>query len=391
MVAILTAQCRHPARESTLRKIFLAETDGDGEEDAGSLQNNLDGAQLQLRMRENEMTKLDRRNKELEEQGKKQVEEIRSLEQSRGKIKAEFEGMRNQARALQGEKAKQLETEREALLLRTKLENYKGVEVALRGQEGALNDFLHERGAFDGRTKDLATLVIMLKQKLGEVKRERSKSEAQLKEAELKTGQERKAATRLEGRLGDLEAANRNLEADLRTAREERARAEDQLRGLGRPDPPGQENVQWDGTLEDLRTMEDDSEDEEPGGPSLPTFSTAVRGRAAPTGGPASPPLAACNILGRRPPDRLQAPGSRGLVQQYDGLGGRARDLFPGPRVPAMQASACSVLPCTMSPLQVKPLSSSQPVKRKVAPLAKGPVSKQMKTMDKFFGSFDTP
>ena len=43
------------------------------------------------------------------------------------------------------------------------------MEVALRGQEGALNEFLHERGAFEPRTKDLATLVIMLKQKLGEV------------------------------------------------------------------------------------------------------------------------------------------------------------------------------------------------------------------------------
>ena len=53
--------------------------------------------------------------------------------------------------------------------MRTKLESYKSVEVALRGQEGALNEFLHERGAFEPRTKDLATLVIMLKQKLGEV------------------------------------------------------------------------------------------------------------------------------------------------------------------------------------------------------------------------------
>jgi len=43
---------------------------------------------------------------------------------------------------------------------------------------------LHERGAFDPRTKDLATLVVMLKQKLADVKKERVKAEARVKEKE---------------------------------------------------------------------------------------------------------------------------------------------------------------------------------------------------------------
>ena len=59
-------QCRAPARENTLRKIYLAETDGDVREDPNTLSNQLDNAKFQLRLKETEKSKISERNTELE-------------------------------------------------------------------------------------------------------------------------------------------------------------------------------------------------------------------------------------------------------------------------------------------------------------------------------------
>ena len=57
------------------------------------------------------------RNKELEEQGVKQREEIKVLEKGKGRLKEQYEGMRNQARVLQGEKFKHEEAKQEAQVI----------------------------------------------------------------------------------------------------------------------------------------------------------------------------------------------------------------------------------------------------------------------------------
>ena len=60
--------------------------------------------------------------------------------------------------------------------MRQKSESQKSLELAIRRQDGKLNKFLHERGALDTNTRDLATLVILLKlkQKMADVKKERT-------------------------------------------------------------------------------------------------------------------------------------------------------------------------------------------------------------------------
>ena len=79
---------------------------------------------------------------------------------------------------LQEEWYKYKDALKETQEVKGKLEKYKAVEIA------DLNTFLHERGAFDKKTKDISTLVIMLKKKLAEVKKESSLSlyEGQLRE-----------------------------------------------------------------------------------------------------------------------------------------------------------------------------------------------------------------
>ena len=354
-------QCRHPARESTLRRIFLAETDGDTTLgiDSSSLQSDLDDAKLQVRMKDNELRKTIGKVKEMEEQSAKQREEIKSLERARNKLKEQYEGVRSQAKLLQGEKIRCDEALREAELLRAKLENFKTVEVALKGQEGALNQFLHDRGAFDGRTKDLASLVILLKQKLAEVKQERSKAEAQLKSTELTRGKYQQKVKQLESQVGDLQAVARNLEGDLQKSKIEASQLREQLstmktsQSLFTSDKSTAETC-LDSPQGQLRAMEEmlelEDEDWE------------------------SPPLSSSNILTSLPTTRDVG----GLSRQYDGMGGRSRQLFD------TKSSSSSALTLTA------PAGPSQGAKKKTIPLNQKP-NKQTKTMDKFFGSFDTP
>ena len=389
-------QCRHPARESTLRRIFLAGTDGDSTlgVDSSALQSDLDDAKLQVRMKDNELRKAIGKMKEMEEQSMKQREEIKSLEKARNKIREQYEGIRSQAKLLQGEKVKCDAAMREAEHLRTKLDNFKMVEVALKGQEGALNQFLHDRGAFDGRTKDLASLVILLKQKLAEVKQERSKAEAQLKTTELTRGKDRQKVKQLESQVGDLQAVARNLEGDLQKANIEASQLREQLSTMKTSQSlftsdKGTAETCLDSPQGQLRVMEEmleleDEDWEEP--EKLPSFTPAgskvkVKKTEDKEEREESPPLSSSNILTSLPTNSmLKNREVGGLSRQYDGMGGRSRQLFD------------SVSSSSSSALKLKALAGPlQGAKRKkTIPLTQKP-NKQIKTLDKFFGSFDTP
>ena len=387
-------QCRHPARESTLRRIFLADTDGDTTLgiDSSSLQSDLDDAKLQVRMKDNELRKAMGKVKEIEEQNMKQREEIKSLEKGRNRLKEQYEGIRSQAKLLQGEKMKCDEAVREAEHLRSKLENFKTVEVALKGQEGALNQFLHDRGAFDGRTKDLASLVILLKQKLAEVKQERSKVEAQVKTAELTRGKDRQRLKQLETQVGDFQAVARNLEGDLQKAKSETSLLREQLRRTIRTPQQSEFNQTSTETSLDspqgrLRAMEEmleleDEEWEKPAATKLPSFTPAgITKKTKTEGREASPPLSSSNILTSRPTNSLLKNREvGGLSRQYDGMGGRSRQLFD------TENSSSSSL--KLKALAAGPSQGAK--KKKTMPLTQKP-NKQMKTLDKFFRSFDTP
>ena len=359
-------QCRHPARESTLRRIFLADTDGDTTLgiDSSTLQSDLDDAKLEVRMKDNELRKAIGKMKEMEEQSMKQREEIKSLEKARNKIREQYEGIRSQAKLLQGEKVKCDAAMREAEHLRTKLDNFKMVEVALKGQEGALNQFLHDRGAFDGRTKDLASLVILLKQKLAEVKQERSKAEAQLKTTELTRGKDRQKVKQLESQVGDLQAVARNLEGDLQKVKIEASQLREQLKTVKGSQSlftsdKGTAETCLDSPQGQLRAMEEMLELEDENWES--------------------PPLSSSNILTSLPTNSmLKTRDVGGLSRLYDGMGGRSRQLFD------TRSSSSSALTLTA------PAGPSQGAKKKTIPLNQKP-NKQTKTMDKFFGSFDTP
>jgi len=211
------------------------------------------------------------------------------------------------------------------------------------------------------------------------VKRERGRAEATLKELEGRRGEERERVRRLEVQVVDLQAISRNLESDLESERKEKEELRARLAA-------GQRSEEGEGTVSQASTqasspqlplMEEMEEEEwEEDGYKLPTFTRAGLVEAA------TPPLASSNILltARRPLDQIQR---NGLSQQYNGLGGRARELFnTGQAAPAL----------ALSQKRKAPPGAAPPVKKAPsAPLRKGPASKQKQTLDKFFGSFDTP
>ena len=214
-------QCRHSANERTLRKIYLAETDGETKEDADTLQNQLDNVQFQLRLKETEKSKISDRNKELENLLREQKEEIKRLEHDKRKYKEQADGMKTQNKVLQQERFKYEDALKETQNLQMKLDKLKSVEVAVKGLEGDLNQLLHERGAFDRKTKDIATLVIVLKKKLAEVKKERSIYEGKLRETVGRSEMEKKKTRELEASLAEALENVKALEKDLWRSQED--------------------------------------------------------------------------------------------------------------------------------------------------------------------------
>jgi len=369
-------QCRHSANERTLRKIYLAEVDGDDTVDADSLQNQLDGAQFQLRCKEGERSKFAERNKEVEELLKKQQGEIKDLERSRRKAKEQADALRTQAKVLQEERFRYDEAKSEAEELKRKLENYKSVELSIRGQEGELNKFLHERGAFDTKTRDLATLVVTMKQKMADVKKERTVAQNRLKEASRDQGMDKRKVKELEGQVAEMQSIIRSLEGEV-----------------------------WK-YQEDMKVMRENLECIERGGAPQSSLASSPFPHLSASPSPPPPSVSqqhklpnfklACSVKRSHSPDedrshlpllnhsskRLAGGNSinssqphTSLTKHYDGLGGRARlDQFPQQR---------------------RDFSFSQPTKAKQSKIVKNKVGvvmeKQSSTIDKFFGSFDTP
>ena len=64
--------------------------------------------------------------------------------------------------------------------------------VLFQGSIGDVNAILHERGCYSNDARDLATLVVELKKKLGETRKAKALLERQISEATGKRDEERK-------------------------------------------------------------------------------------------------------------------------------------------------------------------------------------------------------
>lgn len=96
--------------------------------------------------------------------------------------------------------------------------------------------FLHERGAFDQKTKDISILVIVFKKKLAEVKKERSHYESRLQEEAGKHEMAKRKLKDLEVQLAQAQCNNKSLEKDLWRSQEDVRNLQERLQN-GRLSP----------------------------------------------------------------------------------------------------------------------------------------------------------
>jgi len=119
--------------------------------------------------------------------------------------------------------------------------------------------------------------------------------------------------------------------------------------------------------------------------------------------------LSTRGILSQLPRHVSERSQGESLSQHYNGLGGREREMFQTSQETRSFSSAptskgscpktCSSQgqttsrsqPLSKFPSQAKIQSSSQPVLKKRKMTVSTAVNSQMKTIDKFFGGFDTP
>ena len=160
---------------------------------------------------------------------RQQKDEIKKLEHDKRKYKEQAEGMKTQNRVLQEERFKYEDALKEAQQLKLKLDTMKSVELAVKGCEGDLNQYLAERGSFDRKTKDIAVLVIVLKKKLAEVKKERSIYEGRLRESVGKQELDKRKVRDLETKLAEAQCNNKVLEKDLWRCQEDLQSMKDNL------------------------------------------------------------------------------------------------------------------------------------------------------------------
>jgi hypothetical protein len=99
---------------------------------------------------------------------------IQNSEAARRKAKELTEGYKSQVKYLHEERERNEAHRLEAERCRKQLEQYKAIQLVLAGSEGEVNRMLHERGAFDGRSRDLAVLIVEMKKKIVDLKRERT-------------------------------------------------------------------------------------------------------------------------------------------------------------------------------------------------------------------------
>jgi len=307
--------------------------------------------------------------------------EIKNLEQTKRKYKESLDGIRAQNRILQEEKFKYEDALKEATDLRAKLDKFRSVELAVKGLDGDLNQFLSERGAFDRKTKDLATLVVVLKKKLGEVKKEKNVYEGRVRETTGKHEKDKRRMNELEKELVEAQVNNKSLESNL-------WRVQEDLRNM--TERVERQDDEDDDTLVIAEEKENCLE-ETPSSPvgslsppsparKLPSFKLvgSVKRTLSPDNEEKLLPVMSHSSARLRDSSDVQYKRQKSSSLHYDGLGGRSKvDEFPQARARGLFTSSQSFKSSKTLKVQKTKLSSM--------------TIKQNKTIDKFFGSFDTP
>jgi len=139
---------------------------------------------------------------------------LQNIEAGRRKAKELVEGYKTQVKFLQEERERSEGFRLEADRTRKQLEQYKSIQLVLAGSEGEVNRMLHDRGAFDGKSRDLATLIVEMKKKIVDLKRERTLYEQRAHDATRQADEARRQLKAAQAELQESRLARSHLEAD---------------------------------------------------------------------------------------------------------------------------------------------------------------------------------
>jgi hypothetical protein len=160
---------------------------------------------------------------------------LQNSETGRRKAKDLIEGYKSQIKFLNEERERNEAFRLEAERCRKQLDQYKAIQLVLAGSEGEVNRMLHERGAFDGKSRDLAVLIVEMKKKIVDLKRERSLYEQRAQDSGRQCEELRRLVKSAQQELQESRLARAALERDhlavLAENKDLRAR-EEELRSL---------------------------------------------------------------------------------------------------------------------------------------------------------------
>lgn len=210
--------CRHPTKEKDIRKIFLNVEDESIQQDPEDLRTKLDNLQLQERLIKTELATVKAKHEEsLSNNTKLKVELGKTLNRAN-----EAESMGKEYKLM----IKSLRSERdyfqkltsETEKYKTELDSLSLLRNAINKSVGEVNLMLHERGCFDRESRDLSTLVVELKKKLVEKKQEKAQIERKVKQVNGEREQDRHTIQTLSEQVADLRATKETLSTNLKSA-----------------------------------------------------------------------------------------------------------------------------------------------------------------------------
>jgi len=373
-------QCRHAANEKNIRKIYLSGADAGDQVSADDLQDRLDNAQLKVRTCNLEAEKLKTRLKEVEDINTKLKAEIKKTEHSRRKAQEAANEFQAQISFWKEERDEFEGFKKEAEKFKKELESYTFLEKILKSSAGDVNLFLHERGSYDRESRDLATLIVQLKKKLAEMKQTRVQTEKKMAEISGARENDRRTIKSQSVQLSELKTHNEAICSELKQMKDHSlvlreanealtaklSRQEDQLATIREN---GRERAALSGADENRENERENlslSPEESPR--TLTSYKSSVAGVKRKPLSEARTDLKKPKLLST---NLLQIGVQTNMGQAYDGLGGRSKpDFFPD-----------RLMPCKKLARPAKRASNALGSRRE----------KQKQTIDKFFGSFDTP